>query len=178
MRAISTSLPSVAPRLKISRCSPSSSALLCSPLLSANSPLSLNPRRKTGRRFSRLVLQCSSNKQGFGSGENDSKAILDAFFLGKALAEALNERVEATVGEIFSVFGQWQAEQRKQVQDLQEEVFERAKKAKEKAALEAMEEQGILRKSTAPSTEAETPAVPPPPPVPSDIDPPLDTAEE
>lgn len=53
------------------------------------------------------------------AGGNDSKGVLDAFFLGKAVAEALTERIEATVGEFVSVIGQWQAEQRKQVQDLQ-----------------------------------------------------------
>lgn len=51
--------------------------------------------------------------------KNDSRIVLDAFFLGKAFAEALNERIESTVGEILSVVGQWQAEQQKQVQDFQ-----------------------------------------------------------
>lgn len=51
--------------------------------------------------------------------DNESKAVLDAFFLGKAFAEALTERVESVVGEVFSVVGQWQAEQQKQVQDFQ-----------------------------------------------------------
>lgn len=44
---------------------------------------------------------------------------MDAFFLGKAFGEALNERVESTVGEFLSVIGQWQAEQQKQVLDFQ-----------------------------------------------------------
>lgn len=52
-------------------------------------------------------------------GNNESKAVLDAFFLGKAFAEALTERVESVVGEVFSVVGQWQAEQQKQVQEFQ-----------------------------------------------------------
>ena len=51
------------------------------------------------------------------AGDNGSKAVLDAFFLGKAFAEALTERVESVVGEVFSVVGQWQAEQQKQVQE-------------------------------------------------------------
>ncbi|KAL8170206.1 hypothetical protein V2J09_022010 [Rumex salicifolius] len=73
-------------------------------------------------------------------GENDSRAVLDAFFLGKAVAEALTERIESTVGEFLSTVGRLQAEQQRQVQEFQEEVFERASKAKEKAAREAMEE--------------------------------------
>ena len=53
------------------------------------------------------------------AGDNGSKAVLDAFFLGKAFAEALTERVESVVGEVFSIVGQWQAEQQKQVQEFQ-----------------------------------------------------------
>ncbi|XP_021767480.1 uncharacterized protein At4g13200, chloroplastic-like [Chenopodium quinoa] len=79
-----------------------------------------------------------------GSGESDSKTVLDAFFLGKALGEALTERIESTVGEILSTVGRLQAEQQKQVQEFQDDVLERAKRAKEKAAREALEEQGRL----------------------------------
>ncbi|KAL3506785.1 hypothetical protein ACH5RR_032167 [Cinchona calisaya] len=86
-----------------------------------------------------------------GPGENDSKSVLDAFFLGKALAESVNERIESVVGEFLSAVGRLQAEQQKQVQDFQEEVLERAKKAKERAAREAMEAQGLIPKSSAPS---------------------------
>ena len=53
------------------------------------------------------------------AGENESKEVLDAFFLGKALAEALNERIESTVGEFLSTVGRLQAEQQKQVQEFQ-----------------------------------------------------------
>ncbi|KAK8482302.1 hypothetical protein V6N13_123993 [Hibiscus sabdariffa] len=51
--------------------------------------------------------------------DNESKNVLDAFFLGKAVAKALNERIESTIGEFFSVVGRLQAEQQKQVQDFQ-----------------------------------------------------------
>lgn len=92
-------------------------------------------------RFGKLSLQCSSNipPLGSGSGETDSKSVLDAFFLGKALAETINERVESAVGELLSVVGRLQAEQQKQVQHFTDDVLERAKRAKENAAREAME---------------------------------------
>jgi len=45
--------------------------------------------------------------------------VLDAFFLGKALAEVINERIESTVGEVLSTIGKFQAEQQKQVQEIQ-----------------------------------------------------------
>lgn len=51
--------------------------------------------------------------------ENENRSVLDAFFLGKALAETLNERIESTVGEFLSTIGRLQAEQLKQVQDFQ-----------------------------------------------------------
>ncbi|RDX88690.1 putative protein, chloroplastic [Mucuna pruriens] len=105
--------------------------------------------RKRGSQNTGLRCNCSIWPGGPGSGDSDSsnRSILDAFFLGKAVAEALNERIESTVGEFLSTFGRLQAEQQKQVQDFQEEVLERAKKAKEKAAREAMEAQGLVSKS-------------------------------
>ncbi|CAA0833434.1 Uncharacterized protein - chloroplastic [Striga hermonthica] len=82
--------------------------------------------------------------------ENESKTILDAFFLGKAVGEAVSERIESAVGEFLSTIGRLQAEQQKQVQEFQEEVLEKARRAKEQAAKEAMESQGqIIAKSPA-----------------------------
>ncbi|XP_028773101.1 uncharacterized protein At4g13200, chloroplastic [Neltuma alba] len=103
------------------------------------------------RGYQNIGVRCNSSiwPGGPGSGDSDSRSILDAFFLGKALAEAVNERIESTVGEFLSTVGRAQAEQRKQVQDFQDEVLERAKKAKEKAAREAMESQGLISESSA-----------------------------
>ncbi|XP_016900330.1 uncharacterized protein At4g13200, chloroplastic isoform X2 [Cucumis melo] len=64
---------------------------------------------------SRLLARCSS-------GDGDSRTILDAFFLGKALAEALTERIESTIGEVLSGIGKLQAEQQKQITDFQTEL--------------------------------------------------------
>ncbi|TYG64038.1 hypothetical protein ES288_D06G077000v1 [Gossypium darwinii] len=84
--------------------------------------------------------------------DNESRNVLDVFFLGKAVAEALNERIESTIGEFLSVVGRLQVEQQKQVQDFQEEVLERAKRAKEQAAREELEAQRLIPKSTSLST--------------------------
>ncbi|KAJ7950408.1 chromatin modification-related protein EAF1 A-like [Quillaja saponaria] len=100
----------------------------------------------------RVLCSSSVSPGGPGSGNNDSRSVLDAFFLGKAIAEAVNERIESTVGEVLSAVGRLQAEQQKQVQDFQEEVLERAKRAKEKAAREAMEAEGLASKSTVNTT--------------------------
>ncbi|KAF9611193.1 hypothetical protein IFM89_027507 [Coptis chinensis] len=134
---------------------------LCSqktPLYSSTLKLK-SPSSFTGV-FPELSVKCSSSSRPPGSGETDSKDVLDAFFLGKALAEAISERIESSIGELLSVVGRLQAEQQKQVQDFQvgafpiqmEDVLERAKRAKEKAAREAMEAQGLAPKSTTVST--------------------------
>ncbi|CAN8232363.1 unnamed protein product [Cochlearia groenlandica] len=92
----------------------------------------------------RTSLRCTNKTGPTDSGENENKNVLDAFFLGKALAEVINERIESTVGEVLSNIGRFQAEQQKQVQVIQEEVLERAKRAKERAARETTEAQGLV----------------------------------
>ncbi|KAA8550642.1 hypothetical protein F0562_002326 [Nyssa sinensis] len=130
------------------------------------SHLKLKPTGFAARGFPKTSLRCNSSTRpgGPGPGESDSRSVLDAFFLGKALAEALNERIESTVGEFLSAIGRLQAEQQKQVQDFQEDVLERAKRAKEKAARDAMETQGLIPKSSATassSNDVETSAISP-----------------
>ncbi|KAL3620525.1 hypothetical protein CASFOL_035437 [Castilleja foliolosa] len=89
-----------------------------------------------------LDLRCKSTSGDSGTGENESKDVLDAFFLGKALGEALNERLESAVGEFLSVIGRFQAEQQKQLFEFQDEVLEKARRAKEQASREAAEARG------------------------------------
>ncbi|KAJ6338903.1 hypothetical protein OIU76_008377 [Salix suchowensis] len=131
------------------------------PIISCSSSSSSHITHKThlGLRFKtalrgcpKINVRCSSSREpggpGSASGDSDSRSVLDAFFLGKAVAEALNERVESAVGEFLSTIGRLQAEQQKQIQDFQEDVLGRAKKAKEQAARESMEGQGIIPKPT------------------------------
>ncbi|KAL8215068.1 hypothetical protein R6Q57_004517 [Mikania cordata] len=113
-------------------------------------------QKKPGIPRQSFKCNCSRTPGDPDRGENESKQILDAFFLGKAFAEALNERIEITVGEFLSTVGRLQAEQQRQVQEFQDEVLERAKKAKEKAAREAMEAQGLVPKSTASNSSQPT----------------------
>ncbi|CAM8995462.1 unnamed protein product [Rhodiola kirilowii] len=130
----------------------SNSAVACAPFHLTPKRIGLSGLRVAdGCRF-----KCNSSLtpggSGSDSGDNESKSVLDAFFLGKAVAEAINERLESTVGEILSTIGRLQAEQQKQVQEFQDEVLERAKRAKEKAAREAKESQGLPVKSTTTNT--------------------------
>eukprot|EP00850_Spirogloea_muscicola_P011681 SM000073S21457 [mRNA] locus=s73:417074:419428:+ [translate_table: standard] len=70
-------------------------------------------------------------------GDPTSRAVLDAFFLGKALAETINERLGNAVGEVLSNISSLQAEQREQARQFQEEVKERARAALTKASKDA-----------------------------------------
>ncbi|KAL1550330.1 hypothetical protein AAHA92_18307 [Salvia divinorum] len=63
------------------------------------------------------------------SGESGCKAMLDAFFFGKIIGETLCERIESSVG----VIGILQSDQLKHVTQFQEEVLEKARRAKEEA---------------------------------------------
>ncbi|KAF2292637.1 hypothetical protein GH714_026200 [Hevea brasiliensis] len=79
---------------------------------------------------------------------SDVIAAPDPAVLVPALAEAVNERIESTVGEFLSAIGRLQAEQQRQIQDFQVDVLERAKKAKKNAAKEALA-QGLVPNATA-----------------------------
>ncbi|XP_021273938.1 uncharacterized protein At4g13200, chloroplastic isoform X1 [Herrania umbratica] len=150
------------PSIKIQRklyINPCNSVLIPGPRL-CSSDLNLTSFSFAGARVpqrSSIICRSSTGPGAPGSGDNESRNVLDAFFLGKALAEALNERIESTIGEFLGAVGRLQAEQQKQVLDfqpllnssMQEEVLERAKRAKEKSAREAMEAQGLIPKSAA-----------------------------
>lgn len=57
---------------------------------------------------------------GWGNaGSEESRAVLDAFFLGKAVAEAVADRLSTAFGEILSDVGRLQAEQQKSLRKFQ-----------------------------------------------------------
>lgn len=111
-----------------------------------------NGLQKNKQRPLSVGVQCSNTPPG----QSDSKAVLDAFFLGKAFAEAVNERIGTTVGEILSEIGRWQAEQQKQTLDFQEEVLERARIARDKAAREALGKENGKESSASTAVSAES----------------------
>lgn len=55
-----------------------------------------------------------------------SKSPLDAFFVGRATAEAVIDRIEETVTDALSALGKFDAEQREQVRIFVETVLEKA----------------------------------------------------
>lgn len=112
-------------------------------LLPDNLPFSSNFRVNPSG-FPRISLRCN----GIGdSGGNECKSMLDAFFLGKVLGEVINDRIQSTVGELFSVIGGLQADFLKQAQEFQEEVQERAARSREEAMRKAKDGIELVSKS-------------------------------
>ena len=60
-----------------------------------------------------------------------SKSQLDAFFIGRATAEAVINRIEETVTDALSALGKFDAEQREQVRKFVDTVLEKAEVQKE-----------------------------------------------
>lgn len=65
-----------------------------------------------------------TNCELLNAGDPESKQLLDAFFLGKALAETVSERIGSLVGELLSEVGQRQAEQQRQIREFQVTWFQ------------------------------------------------------
>ncbi|KAL4420150.1 hypothetical protein ABPG77_010366 [Micractinium sp. CCAP 211/92] len=76
----------------------------------------LNVRSKAAR----------SGRDAALSAQQESRGMLEAFFVGRALAEVLNERLGAALGDALAEFGKWDAETRQSIRELQEEVIARA----------------------------------------------------
>ncbi|WP_414542752.1 DUF6825 family protein [Nostoc sp. CCY0012] len=62
-----------------------------------------------------------------------SNPLLQAFFVGRAVAEVINERVEIALTDALSDLGKFDAEAREQMRQFTEEVLERANRAAEAA---------------------------------------------
>lgn len=62
-----------------------------------------------------------------------SDPVLHAFFVGRALAEALNERAERLLTDTISLVGKFDAEQREQFRQFTEDVIARAQQAEAEA---------------------------------------------
>jgi polyhydroxyalkanoate synthesis regulator phasin len=59
-----------------------------------------------------------------------NKSPLDAFFIGRATAEAVIDRIEETVHDTLSALGKFDAEQREQVRIFVETILEKAEQQK------------------------------------------------
>ena len=59
-----------------------------------------------------------------------SKSPLDAFFIGRATAEAVIDRIEETVTDTISALSKFDAEQREQVRIFVESILEKAEQQK------------------------------------------------
>lgn len=64
-----------------------------------------------------------------------SNPVIHAFFIGRAVATALNEQAENALTNALSELGKFDAEQRERLRQFTEEVIERAKRDEEAAML-------------------------------------------
>lgn len=62
-----------------------------------------------------------------------SNSVLHAFFVGRALAEAVNERTERLLTDTLSLVGKFDAEQREYFRQFTEDVLARAQQAEAEA---------------------------------------------
>jgi len=62
-----------------------------------------------------------------------SDPVLHAFFVGRALAEAVNEQAEKLLTDTISLVGKFDAEQRENLRQFTEDVLARAHQAEEEA---------------------------------------------
>jgi polyhydroxyalkanoate synthesis regulator phasin len=62
-----------------------------------------------------------------------SNPLLQAFFVGRAVAEVINERLEVALTDALSEVGKFDAEAREQLRQFTAEVIERANRAAEAA---------------------------------------------
>lgn len=64
-----------------------------------------------------------------------SNSVIHAFFVGRALAQALNEQVEDALTNALSEFGKFDAEQRERLRQFTEQVLETAQREAEAVSL-------------------------------------------
>lgn len=62
-----------------------------------------------------------------------SNPLVQAFFVGRAVAEVVNERLEVALTDALSELGKFDAEAREQLRQFTDEVLERANQAAEAA---------------------------------------------
>ncbi|BAZ53467.1 hypothetical protein NIES4103_61440 [Nostoc sp. NIES-4103] len=62
-----------------------------------------------------------------------SNPLVQAFFVGRAVAEVINERLEVALTDALSELGKFDAEAREQLRQFTDEVLERANRAAEAA---------------------------------------------
>ncbi|KAL3147919.1 hypothetical protein ABBQ32_002629 [Trebouxia sp. C0010 RCD-2024] len=103
-------------------------------MLAIKTPLAQTRLIRTTRPSRTKIARCSVSVRARSSGQRDSnKAVLEAFFLGRAFAEAINDRLGAALGDLLSEFGKADAERRQFWKEFEAEVQDRASAALSKA---------------------------------------------
>mmetsp|Transcript_21424 Transcript_21424/g.29764 ORF Transcript_21424/g.29764 Transcript_21424/m.29764 type:complete len:208 (-) Transcript_21424:227-850(-) len=116
-------------------------------------------------KYSRSVLVRAEPEDEVG--KKESRDVLDAFFVGRAFADVVSEKLGTALGELLSEVAKKDAERRREVRDFQEEVRKRAREEQARAVASAAASTSV---SPTKSTEIkmDKPSVPSSQPVKSD----------
>lgn len=96
------------------------SAAVCAPRVSHVSRGRLSATR-------RAVRVRAGDERGETTAQKESREVLDAFFIGKALAETLLERAGGAFADALSEVSRFDAENREQIRAFQDEVIGKAR---------------------------------------------------
>ncbi|DBA83119.1 TPA: hypothetical protein ACH3X2_006644 [Trebouxia sp. C0005] len=101
-------------------------------MLTQNTPLAIRPSVSTAfacRSKVRHQRQSTVVRARFDSNKGSDRSVLEAFFLGRAFAETVNDRLGAALGDLLSEIAKADAERRQAWKEFESEVQDRAKAA-------------------------------------------------
>jgi len=75
----------------------------------------------------------AGDERGETTAQAESREVLDAFFVGKSLAETLLERAGGAVADALSEVSRFDAENREQIRAFQDEVIGKAREESQRA---------------------------------------------
>ena len=81
----------------------------------------------------RAVRVRAGDERGETTAQTESREVLDAFFVGKSLAETLLERAGGAFADALSEVSRFDAENREQIRAFQDEVIGKAREESQRA---------------------------------------------
>ncbi|DBA73971.1 TPA: hypothetical protein ACH3X1_010800 [Trebouxia sp. C0004] len=135
-------------------------------MLTQNTPLAIRPSVSTCftcRSKVRHQRQSTVVRARFDTNKGSDRSVLEAFFLGRAFAETVNDRLGAALGDLLSEIAKADAERRQAWKEFESEVQDRAKAALRKSTQASFPKQRQLpENATLPRTTTTAPTGPVP----------------
>ncbi|DBB07309.1 TPA: hypothetical protein ACH3X3_008809 [Trebouxia sp. C0006] len=101
-------------------------------MLTQNTPLAIRPSVSTAficRSKARHQRRSTLVRARFDTNKGSDRSVLEAFFIGRAFAETVNDRLGAALGDFLSEIAKADAERRQVWKEFESEVQDRAKAA-------------------------------------------------